>query len=228
MVTFSGWKSVEMNETLTFHGVTEITFPSIMRRSVIINCKERFESAQRQQTSPWASQRVPCSLSSSVSCAAAFRQKIERYAEGSGDGGLARSTMRAASGLPAEDVAFHPDGAGHVAASQSDAGVVETVAARQVPGWLPGDEEGLVGCRVSLVTHWLERGWDFCSKYHVSRLHQDVWRRVPARDRVGTQAEGERVVEGATTERQVLGAVDPAHPHGARRVGSLPTCAGRR
>ena len=35
-------------------------------------------------------------------------------------------------------------------------------------------------------------------------------------------AEGERVVEGATTERQVRGAVDPAHPHGARRVGSLP------
>ena len=33
--------------------------------------------------------------------------------------------------------------------------------------------------------------------------------------------EGERVVEGATAERQVRGAVDPAHPQGARGVGSL-------
>ena len=36
-----------MNETLKFHGVTEMTFPSIMRRSLIINCEERFVSAQR-------------------------------------------------------------------------------------------------------------------------------------------------------------------------------------
>ena len=48
------------------------------------------------------------------------------------------------------------------------------------------------------MKHCLERGWDFCSEYHVSRLHQDVWPRVPARDRVGDPAatEGERVVEG--------------------------------
>ena len=30
-----------------------------------------------------------------------------------------------------------------------------------------------------------ERGWDFCLEHHVSRLHQIVWLRVPARDRVG-------------------------------------------
>ena len=36
MVTFSGWKRFEMNETLKFHGVTEMTFPSIM------SSKERF------------------------------------------------------------------------------------------------------------------------------------------------------------------------------------------
>ena len=46
MVTFSGWKRFEMNETLKFHGVTEMTFPSIMRRSLIINCNGRFVSAQ--------------------------------------------------------------------------------------------------------------------------------------------------------------------------------------
>ena len=39
---------------------------------------------------------------------------------------------------------------------------------------------------------------------------------------------GERVLEGATAEKQVWGAVDPAHPHGARSAGSLPACAGRR
>ena len=88
---------------------------------------------------------------------------------------------------------------------------METVAARQVPGWLLGDDEALVQCHVSLVKRCLGRGWDFCSEYHVSTLHQDVWPRVPARDRVAA-TEGERVVEGATAERQVRGAVDPAHP----------------
>ena len=82
----------------------------------------------------------------------------------------------------------------------SDAGVVETVAARQVPGWLLGDEEGLVRRHVK---HCLERGFDFCLEHHVSRLHQDVWPRVPARYRGHpAAAEGERVVEGATAERQ--------------------------
>ena len=33
---------------------------------------------------------------------ASFRRKIERCAEGGGDGGLTRATMRAACGLPAE------------------------------------------------------------------------------------------------------------------------------
>ena len=78
---------------------------------------------------------------------ATFQQKIEKYAEG-GDGGLTRATV--ACGLPAEDVALHPDGAGHRVASRPGAGV-GTVAARHVPGWLLGDEEGLVRCRVSLV-----------------------------------------------------------------------------
>ena len=39
---------------------------------------------------------------------------------------------------------------------------------------------------MSLVKHFLERGWDLCSECHVSRLHQDVWLRVPARHRVRT------------------------------------------
>ena len=40
-------KRLEMNETLKFYGVSEMTFPSIMRRSLIINCTGRFVSAQR-------------------------------------------------------------------------------------------------------------------------------------------------------------------------------------
>ena len=117
---------------------------------------------------------------------ATVRQKIERHPEGGGDDGVTRATTRAACGLPAEYVALHPDGAGHRIAPRPSAGVVETVAARQVPGWLLGDEEGLVPCHVSLVKHCLERIWGLCSEYHVSTLNQDVWPRVPARDRVGT------------------------------------------
>ena len=55
-----------------------------------------------------------------------------------------------------------------------------------MPGWLLGDEEGLVRCHVSLVKHFLGTGWDFCSECSVSRLRQEVWPRVPARDRVET------------------------------------------
>ena len=206
MVTFSGWKRFEMNETLKFHEVTEMTFPSIMRRSLIINCKARSVSAQRLASiTPGkeeyflmqedmkdfvTSQPAAGALFTVVlgelcdSSVATFWQKIERYAEGGGDGGLTRATMRAACGLPAEDVALHPDGAGHAVAPRPGAGVVETVPARQLLGCLLGDEEGLVRCQVSLVGRCVERGWGFCSEYHVSRLHQDVWPRVPARDRV--------------------------------------------
>ena len=102
---------------------------------------------------------------------ATFRHKIERYAEGGGDGGLTRATMRTACGLPAEDVALNQEGAGHMFGPRPGAGVVQTVAARQVLGWLLGDEEGLIQCHVSLVKHCLERGWDLSSEYHVSRLH---------------------------------------------------------
>ena len=70
---------------------------------------------------------------------ATFRQETGRYAEGGGDGGLTRATMRAACGLLAEDVAFHPDGAGRPRPG-ADGGD---------RGWLLGDEEGLDWCHVS-------------------------------------------------------------------------------
>ena len=41
-VSFPGWKRFEMNDTLKFQGVREETFPSIMRRSLVIIMKARF------------------------------------------------------------------------------------------------------------------------------------------------------------------------------------------
>ena len=162
-----------------------MTVPSMKRRSlIIISCKGRFVSAQRLASLPpgtqahflmqedmrdfVTSQPAAGALFTIVLgelcdfSVATFRQKIGRDAEGGGDGGLTRATIRAACGLSAEDVALHPDGAGHGVAPRPGAGVVETVAERQVPGCLVGDEEGLVRCLVSLVEHCLERGWDFC------------------------------------------------------------------
>ena len=52
MVTFPGWKRFEMNETLKFHGVTEMTFPLIVRRSLIVNCNGGFVGAQRLASLP--------------------------------------------------------------------------------------------------------------------------------------------------------------------------------
>ena len=49
MVTFHGWKRFEMNSTMKFHGITEATFPSIMRRSLVILCKGRFVSAAQKK-----------------------------------------------------------------------------------------------------------------------------------------------------------------------------------
>ena len=47
MVTLRGWKRFELNDIMKFHGVSEATFHSIMRRSLVINCKGRFVSAER-------------------------------------------------------------------------------------------------------------------------------------------------------------------------------------
>ena len=82
-----------------------------------------------------------------------------------------------------------------------------------------------------LVKRCLERGRDFCSEYHVSRLHQDVWPRVPARGPCGHPAatEDEMVVEGAATERQVWGRRLIPRISMERGVLDLfPPCAGRR
>ena len=56
MVTFHGWKRFEKKSTMKFHGITEATFPSIMRRSLVILCKGRFVSAARLARLPVGTQ----------------------------------------------------------------------------------------------------------------------------------------------------------------------------
>ena len=125
-----------------------------MRRSLIINCTRRFVTAERLASllpgtqGYFLMQEVMKDFVTSQPAAGALftvvlgelcdfsvatiRQKIAKHAEGGGDGGLTRATMRANCGLPAEDEALRP-GAGHGVAPRPGAGVVETVAARQVP-----------------------------------------------------------------------------------------------
>ena len=139
MVTFSGWKRFEMNETLKFHGVTEMTFPSITRRSLV--------SAQRL---------------------ASLRQKTERHVGG-------RRGQRSHQGGHGRGLRAPCGGRGPRPGRRRSRG---RRSARRGRG---GDRGGEAGtwlaagrCHVSLVKRRLERGWDFCSEYRVSRLHQDV------------------------------------------------------
>ena len=133
--------------------------------------------------------------------------------------------MRAACGLPAEDVALRPIGAGH--------GVPLGPARAWWRPWRRGRH--LVGCMatkrglfgavcLSWSTAWRDAGTSALSTTSAgcTRTCGRVWR--PGTVCGPAATEGERVVEGATTERQVRGAVDPAHSHGTRGVRSLPAC----
>ena len=129
MVTFSGWKRFEMNETLKFHGVTEMTFPSMMRRShssatvrggsasrASLPGTQGYFLMQEDMKEFVTSQPAAGALFTIVlgelcdSSVATFWQQIEKHAAGGRDGGLTRATMRAACG---EDAALHRDGGGH-------------------------------------------------------------------------------------------------------------------
>ena len=120
MVTFRGWKRFEMNETMKFNGVTEATFPSLMRRSLVILCKGRFVSAARFAPLPPSAQGyflmqedMKDFVTSKPAAGALFTilmgelsqfsiKSFEWYADGGGDGGLTRATMRSACGLRVE------------------------------------------------------------------------------------------------------------------------------
>ena len=186
-----------MNETLKFHGVTEMTFPSIMRR----NCKGRFVSAQRL-----ARNGHPGALSHAGG--------QERFRD-------LRRTWPSTRTAP----------------------VTGSLLGQARAWWRPWRRGMyLVGCwatkRGLSVKHCLERGWDFCSEYHVSTLHQDVWPRVPARDRVGTLRQlkargwwkelpprgrsGAPLIPRITMERGVLDLFPPV-PDGAEPVAHRET-----
>ena len=103
MVTFHGWKRFELNDIMKFHGFTETTW--------VINCKGRFVSAERLAqlppgvhgcflmqedmkdfvTSPPAAGALFTIIMGDLSD---FSEKLEKYADGGGDGGLTRATMR--------------------------------------------------------------------------------------------------------------------------------------
>ena len=156
-----------MNETLKFHGVTEMTFPSTVGRSA---CAQRLASPLRGTQGYFLMQEDMNDFVTSQPTivfgelcyfsVATFRRKIGRYAEG--DDGLIRATMRASCGLLAEDVALHPAGANH----GSPLGQARAWWRPWRRGRYLGDEQGLVRCHVSLVQHCLERGWDFRSEHH--------------------------------------------------------------
>ena len=50
MVCSDGWKRLEMNDSMKFGSITESTFPSIMRRSLVILMKGRIISEEQMET----------------------------------------------------------------------------------------------------------------------------------------------------------------------------------
>ena len=190
-----------MNATMKFHGITEATFPSTMRRSLVILCKGRFVSAARlAQLPPGAQgyflmQEDMKDFVTSKPAAGAlftilmgdlsqfsvgrFREKIESYADGGGDGGLTRATMRSASALEQElNTAGSSGGPVHAPGTPGlDIGAadqeVESVGSRRV-FVVPSEQDKMLRYHVSLLTHCLNDGLHLCSGYQVSRQPLDV------------------------------------------------------
>ena len=100
MVTFHGWKRFELNDVMKFHEVSETTFHSIMRRSLVINRKGRFVSAERLA-------QLPPGVQGYFLMQEDMKDFVtsQKYADGGGDGGLSRATTRSACGLLVEEVA---------------------------------------------------------------------------------------------------------------------------
>ena len=156
-----------------------------------------------------------------------FRAKIESYADGGGDGGLTRSTMRLACGLQQEPVAPVSTGGGAASvpgdASGFGAGAadleVESLGARRLPFSVQSEEDKMLRLHVALLKHCLNEGVDLCSEYQVSRLPLDVWPRVKAKDRVSILQHLKTM--GFWREVPARGSIwrpfYPAHPCGWRR-----------
>ena len=124
MVTFVKWKRFEMNAAMKFHCITEAAFASVMRRSLVTLCKGWFVSTARLARLPPGAQGyflMQEDMKDFVTSKPAagvlftillgdllqfsvdrFREKIESYADGGGDGGFTRGSMRLACGLGQE------------------------------------------------------------------------------------------------------------------------------
>ena len=160
---------------------------------------------------------------------ASFRAKIERCADGGGDGGLTRATMRAASGLPVEDADLRPPRAAGGTGQRPGADVVETVGARQVrapserprePQAVPRDSrQTLPGERLGLLLGAPRQ------QTAAARAAQST----AQRPRVNLQtAQSQGVVEGVAGEVQVQGAADPTHFPATRGARPFPVRGRRR
>lgn len=130
LVELTGWKRFETNRVIHFSGVTEDTFHSIFRRSLVVEYQARFFSEQQILAKYTSLQHAAArgvfprdpslkDFLKSGSCVAASlrfllgwmsdkteamcREVIENYAAHGGDGGLTEATMRAACGLKLPD-----------------------------------------------------------------------------------------------------------------------------
>lgn len=131
MLALVGWKRIETNRMLDFHGVTSTNFPSLMRRTLVWEPRSRFKNPKL------LSERFPnhmeCGvfgkidnlkrfLGSGPAIAAGLRLQfgwerrttrdeaaalIEEYVSGGLDNGLTEDTLRAACRLPPRDKRRH-------------------------------------------------------------------------------------------------------------------------
>ena len=219
-----------MNATMKLHGITEATFPWIMRGSLVILCKGRFVSAARLARLPLGAQGYilmqddmkdfvtskPAAgalfaiLMGDLSqfSAVGFREKIESYADVGGDGGLTRATMRLACGLQQE---LHtPRSAGGPVHAPGTPGldIGESVGSRRVPFVVQSEQDKMLRYHVSLLTHCLSDGIDLCSGTRLAG-----YPRVKAKDWLGVlqQLKTWGVLEGTTGQGQARRPSDPDH-----------------
>ena len=116
LVELVGWKRFELNKVMRFHGVTEETFNSILRRSLCMEFKSTFvdETEFRQRVSqgkgPWSHgvflrdpaltdflRSGPAIASSLTNCMAAYSNTVRRTA---GSSSRTTSSVEAIEALP--------------------------------------------------------------------------------------------------------------------------------
>ena len=93
---------------------------------------------------------------------------------------------------------------------------VELVGSRRVPFVVQSEQDNMLRCHVSLLTHCLNDGLDLCSEHQVRRPPLDVWPRVKANDRLGVLQQ----LKTWGSQGQVRRTTDPEHP-GAGQVRAL-------